>query len=146
MTNRIPELWKRVLSFNNKRLNTIEYPLQYNKQEVGENDNAGTSIKALSTNEPGDSNDDPDMRFNFASTTKMEQLVDIAIDFFPRILGYDFFGIFVSDLSSVFDFGIDEEEIIKKINAAYNLQLSRLGDGIIVDLLSDIKEARKTSG
>jgi hypothetical protein len=80
----------------------------------------------------------------FAEGTKLEQLEDVAINFFPTILGYDFHGIFVSDQSSVFDFGIDEKELIEKINANYNLNLSELGDGNIVRLLQDIKARGRT--
>ena len=75
----------------------------------------------------------------FASTNQIEQLEDIAVDFFPAILGYDFHGIFVSDESSVFDFGVDEQEIIAAINTRYGLQLTTLADGNIVRILYLVK-------
>ncbi len=57
----------------------------------------------------------PADELQFASTTKINELEAIAVDFFPRVLGYDFLGLFVSDESSVFDFGVDEE---KTLNAS----------------------------
>ena len=78
----------------------------------------------------------------FASSDQIEKLEDVAVEFFPEILGYDFHGIFVSDESSVFDFDVDEQETIAAINARYELHLTTLGDGNIVRILSLIK-ARK---
>jgi hypothetical protein len=70
-------------------------------------------------------------------------LANIAEDFFPAILGYDFHGIFVSDESSVFDFGEEESETISAINSRYGLQLTTLGDGNIVNILRIIKSDQK---
>jgi len=80
---------------------------------------------------------------SFANTDQIFQLEDVAEDFFPAILGYDFHGVFVSDESSVFDFGEDETETISAINSRYGLQLTTLGDGNIVHILRLIKSEGK---
>lgn len=79
----------------------------------------------------------------FADDSKIQQLEDIAVDFFPQILGYDFHGIFVSDQSSLFHFDIEEQELLDRINTIYHLDLRELGDGNIVRILEAIKHRRK---
>jgi hypothetical protein len=79
----------------------------------------------------------------FAPTSQIDELEEIAVDFFPAILGYDFHGVFVSDQSSVFDFGVDEQMTLKAINDRYGLQLTTLDDGNIVDIMNLIKASRQ---
>lgn len=79
----------------------------------------------------------------FAPTSQIDELKQIAVDFFPAILGYDFHGIFVTDWSSVFDFGVDEQMTLKAINDRYGLQLTTLDDGNIVHIMGLIKASRQ---
>lgn len=80
---------------------------------------------------------------SFAKTDEIIQLANIAEDFFPAILGYDLNGVFVSDETSVFDFGEEESETISAIDSRFGLQLTTLGDGNIVNILRLIKGDRK---
>jgi predicted RNase H-like HicB family nuclease len=159
--------WKHVLSYRKSNWAIMDYPLRYgekNEQAAGEKSmtwsvqvikwwgmfGSGRTKKEAFKNlqdsfekyknasqalpRPG-----TEVPIQFASSSKIEQLEDIAVDFFPAILGYDFHGIFVSDESSVFDFGVDEQEIIVAINTRYGLQLTTLADGNIVRILYLVK-------
>ena len=76
----------------------------------------------------------------FADTTKIDNLENIAVDFFDKILGYNYYDCFISDQSSLLDFGQDNEETLQKINQTYNLNLKEIGDGNIARFLTLINE------
>lgn len=50
---------------------------------------------------------------------------------------------FISDESSLSDFGEDTEETLEKINRLHDLDLKEIGDGNIVRFLTLIKEKRQ---
>ncbi|MDP3445374.1 MAG: hypothetical protein Q8T08_21155, partial [Ignavibacteria bacterium] len=79
----------------------------------------------------------------YADTTVIDNLENVAIDFFDKILGYNYYECFISDESSIIDFGQDEDEVLKKINLTYELQLTEIGDGNIVRILTLIDEKNK---
>ena len=76
----------------------------------------------------------------FADTAIVDSFENIAVDFFDKILGYNYYDCFISDESSLIDFGQDENQILKKINLTYNLNLNEIGDGNIVRILNLIDE------
>jgi hypothetical protein len=76
----------------------------------------------------------------FADTIIVDSFENIAVDFFDKILGYNYYDCFISDLSSLYEFGQDENQILKKINHTYNLNLNEIGDGNIVRILKLIDE------
>jgi predicted RNase H-like HicB family nuclease len=162
---------KYLLSYTKKEWTVDDYPLRYNgKNSVGSGDpNLTWSAKVIKwptlvgigpTKEAAYKNLEENFKLykaanatlprpgkevpvTFAKTDQIFQLEDIAEDFFPAILGYNFHGVFVSDESSIFDFGEDEAEAIAAINSKYGLQLTTLGDGNIVHILKLIKNERK---
>jgi len=79
----------------------------------------------------------------YADTTIVDNLENVAVDFFDKILGYNYYECFISDESSIIDFGQDEDEVLKKINQTYELNLTEIGDGNIVRILTVIDEKNK---
>ncbi|HXD77035.1 MAG TPA: hypothetical protein VN616_04465 [Puia sp.] len=167
-------LYKRLLSYRKTDWTAKDYPIRYKRSNVPDSNegarewtaqvikwwimfgSGGTKIAALDdlhatieryrqANQvlprPG-----VDAPIQFASTDQINQLQEIAVDFFPSILGYDFHGIFVSDESSVFDFGLDEQELLALVNGKYGLQMTSLGDGNIVSILKRIKTEKLPGG
>ena len=76
----------------------------------------------------------------FANTSGIRELEDVAPYFFQKILDINYFECFVSDESSLGDFGQDDEETLIKINKTYDLDLTDLGDGNLVRLLTIVKD------
>ncbi len=170
MTGQLKAWWKRILSFTKKTWKIDDYPLIYRKQDTTAGEytlgevkewivqvinwwtmtGLGNSKKEAYENlkenylcfledniapRPGKR-----VPLKHAETTQIEQLEDIAPDFFEKILKMNYFNCFISDQSSLFDFGKDENEVLKKINSCYKLGLTDLGDGNIVRLLKMIKK------
>jgi hypothetical protein len=79
---------------------------------------------------------------HYAGTTDIDELDDIASDFFTQILNINYYNCFISDLSSLMDFGKNDPVTLDKINSVYKLNLTELGDGNIVRLLKMIKESK----
>ena len=76
----------------------------------------------------------------YAETTAVDNLESVAVDFFDKILGNDYYKCFISDESSLIHFGLENDEVLQKINQTYGLNLKELGDGNIVRILTLIEE------
>jgi len=168
MNDRLLALWKRLLSYKKKDWTLKDYPLRYKQKSttanpgidsrswsvqiihwwwlVGLGDTKALAFDSLSEafstykkNQAVLPRPGTIVPLQIAATTELEQLEDIAVHFFPAVLGYDFHGILVTDESSVFDFGVDEKPILETIYTLYHLQLNELGDGNIVRILKAIK-------
>jgi len=169
MNGKILTLWKRLLSYRKKDWDFGDYPVRYKKQPgndsignksefkewaaqivnwplIGLGDTKAEAFGVLrdafhTYKKSGEKLSRPGVPapIRFAETTEIERLEVFAADFFAKILEYDFYDCFISDDSSVFDFNVEEKEILEKINAAYQLLWVELGDGNIVRLLQAIK-------
>ncbi len=78
----------------------------------------------------------------FASTDKITTLEDIAVDFFDKIIEMNYYDCFISDRSCLWDFGLDNEETLKKIKDEYGIEPS--GDLILVDIFEEIRTKSTT--
>jgi hypothetical protein len=69
----------------------------------------------------------------------------IARDFFDRIYGMDYDGMYVSDQADIwmFPFYDDEQELVTCIENTYNVDISDIEDGNIVKVLKRIDEKRR---
>jgi hypothetical protein len=171
MTEQLKALWKRLLSYTKPNWDIDDYPLRYIKQidtkgeyNVGElkpwavqvinwwtmtglGDTKQQAYEHLKSNFKGylEHNQPPrpgtKVPLSFADTSQIDNLEDIARDFFEKILDLDYYECFISDESSLTDFGRDDEEALQKINLTYSLGLTDLGDGNIVRLLTLIKDS-----
>jgi hypothetical protein len=79
----------------------------------------------------------------FASVQEIDQYETEAVDFFRRILAMDYYEIFISDQSSLYDFcwtddGIHEK--LKLIEDTYNISIGNIEGYKIVHILKGIKE------
>lgn len=77
----------------------------------------------------------------FSKNIRIEMNEGIAVDFFERIIGINYYHCFVSDLSSLKDFDIEDEETIKKIEKEYEVKLKK-GDYYLSDIFEQINEKR----
>jgi hypothetical protein len=75
----------------------------------------------------------------FAATTEIEKYESIAVDFFDRIIGIEYYNCFISDYSCLDEFDIDVEEAIRKIKTYYNIEPHK--DLVFVDIFRQIEEA-----
>ncbi|PXY02928.1 hypothetical protein DF185_02205 [Marinifilum breve] len=57
----------------------------------------------------------------YTESNKIEIYEEIAIDFFNTIIGINYFDCFISDMSSLSDFELDNEETIEKIKTEYGI-------------------------
>ena len=80
--------------------------------------------------------------FEFAKSSKIDLYEEIAIDFFDKIIGISYFDCFISDYSTLFDFGLDDEETIEKIKIVYKIEPAP--DLILADIFEQI--SKKTNG
>lgn len=78
--------------------------------------------------------------FQFAESSKIELYEEIAIDFFDKIIGISYYECFVSDYSTLFDFGLDDDETIKKIESMYRIKPD--SDLVLADIFELINKAR----
>ena len=72
---------------------------------------------------------------DFAARTRIEQHPDLEKDFINRILEFPW--AFISDGSSLWDFHADltNDNLVKKINAIYRVDVSGIPKGNIADIL-----------
>ena len=73
----------------------------------------------------------------FAESNRIEENEEIAIDFFDKIIGMNYYDCFISDYSSLVDFDLDDEESLKKIKAEYGIEPN--GDLFLADIFEEIK-------
>lgn len=93
-----------------------------------------------------------EMPLPFASTSKIGDYEDIAIDFFRKILGLNYHECFVSDMSSLADFdpaGQDissddfKSKVVQAVYDAYGVEISEAYDGYLINVFEKIRNARK---
>lgn len=169
MTEQLKAFWKKTLSYTKRNWNIDDYPLRYKKQAetsgrynigglnlwsvqvinwwimTGLGDTKKEAYESLKSNfksylehnhapRPGTT-----VPLHFASTSEIEDLEDVSPDFFEKILDLNYYECFISDESSLMDFGRDNDETLQKINTTYDLGLEDLGDGKLVGILTMIK-------
>lgn len=169
MIEQLKVLWKRLLSHTKTNWDIDDYPLHYRKQtnttgqyNIGElkpwvvqiinwwamtglGDTKKEAYEHLKRNfknyleynqapRPGTR-----VPLSFADTSQVDNLEDVAPDFFEKIMDLNYYECFISDESSLTDFGRDDDETLQKINTIYGLGLTEMGDGNIVRLLTLIK-------
>ena len=167
MTENILAFYKRLLSYSKTKWDLDDYPLRY-KNQADPNDKelkpwvvqvinwwtltglGETKEEAYKMLKEGFENykvyNDKLPRpgcsvpLQYAATTTVDNLESVAVDFFDKILGYNYYECFISDESSLIDFGQDNNETLQKINQTYNLNLKEIGDGNIVRILTLIDE------
>lgn len=76
--------------------------------------------------------------FELATSSKIDLYEEIAIDFFDKIIGINYFDCFISDYSTLFDFGLDDEETIEKIKIVYKIEPD--SDLILADIFEKISK------
>ncbi|MFL9845560.1 hypothetical protein [Flavobacterium rhizosphaerae] len=76
----------------------------------------------------------------YATSFKVEEYEDIAIDFFEKILGLNYFSCFISDLSSLYDFDLANTDTLSKINEIYHIEPK--GDYLLCDIFEQIYKSR----
>ncbi len=79
----------------------------------------------------------------FTERDRIEKYEHIAVDFFEKIIGINFYDCFISDLSSLFDFDLEKEETLKKIKTEYGI-VPQDKDYFLADIFEQIDE--KASG
>lgn len=171
MAEQLKAFWKRILSYSKKTWDIDDYPLRYKKlpetkghHNIGEPQswivqvinwwtmiglgntkqeafeqlkiNFKSYVESDSTPRPG-----KNVPIKYVETTQIDSLEEIAVDFFKKIVNINYYNCYISDQSSLFDFGKDENEMLNKINSTYNLKLTEIGDGNIVRLLKIIKDS-----
>ncbi|WP_205504574.1 hypothetical protein [Rufibacter psychrotolerans] len=73
----------------------------------------------------------------FAESARVEQYEEIAVDFFEKIIGINYYDCFISDYSSLADFDLDNPETLEKIKEEY--EIDPKGDLFLADLFEQIK-------
>ncbi|MCF6133459.1 hypothetical protein [Flavobacterium wongokense] len=167
MKENILAFYKKILSYRKTNWELEDYPLRYRNQSNSEDKEIKTWVlqivnwwtltglgdtkaeaydmlkehfenyKHLNNELPRPGTSVP---IKFADTEEIDNLENIAVDFFDKILGYNYYECFISDESSLIDFGQDNEETLQKINEIYSLNLKEIGDGNIVRILTLINE------
>jgi len=162
--NNLKILIKRVLSYTKKEWELKDYPLRYIRQKnVPKNSLWIVQILNWWISGIGDTKekalDDLVKNFNlfkmdndklprpgtvvpiqFAKTSLIEELETEAIDFFDKIIGMDYYSCFISDETSLYDFGMYDDGTLRKINEVYRLDLHDLENGNLVKLLTLIRK------
>lgn len=77
----------------------------------------------------------------FAKANRIKQYEYIAVDFFDKIIGIDYYDCFVSDLTTLFDFDLDLDTSIEKIKNEYNIEPNE--DLTLIDIFQLIKNLTK---
>lgn len=75
----------------------------------------------------------------FADSDRIEKYENIAVDFFDKIIGINYYDCFISDMTSLYDFDLDNEETMMKIKKEYGVEPS--GDLFLADIFEQIKNA-----
>ncbi|MBK8805723.1 MAG: hypothetical protein IPO21_03335 [Bacteroidales bacterium] len=167
MKNTILAFYKRLLSYYKTKWELTDYPLRYKKHADSNNNELKPWVVQIinwwTLTGLGNTKEEAfnvlkenfeiykknncklprpgcNVPLQYADTTNIDNLEDVAVDFFREILGYNYFECFISDQSSIIDFGKDDDEVLQKINKTYKLNLSEIGDGNIVRLLTLIKK------
>ena len=167
MTENNLAFYKRLLSYTKTKWDLDDYPLRYKNQAdindkelkpwvvqivnwwtlVGLGDTKEEAYKMLKESfenykvyndklpRPG-----CNIPLHYTDTTTVDNLESVAVDFYDKILGYNYYECFISDESSLSDFGQDNDESLQKINQTYGLRLKKIGDGNIVRILTLIDE------
>ncbi|MBN1316972.1 MAG: hypothetical protein JXA42_15940 [Anaerolineales bacterium] len=80
----------------------------------------------------------------FAPTTEIEQYEALAVDFFKKILGKEYYNCFISDLSSLWDFAMEGTigTYQRKIALVYRVDVSDIESGNLVEILKRISMRR----
>ena len=79
----------------------------------------------------------------FASTDRISQFEALAADFFPPILGHEFNECFVSDESSLMDFGEEWQDYCARILLRYKVDISGMEPGNLVRIFERIDASRR---
>ncbi|MVN23469.1 polysaccharide deacetylase family protein [Mucilaginibacter arboris] len=173
MTEKLIAAWKKILSYTKSSWDIDDYPLRYKKQidtkeeyKVGElklwvvqiinwwtitglGDTKEEAFKMLKTNFKNylEYNTAPRPGTNvpicFAETTQMDKHEQVAVDFFDKILDYNYYECYITDESSLNDFNRNDLETMKLINLTYNLSFKDLGDGNLANIFTLIEEKQK---
>lgn len=82
----------------------------------------------------------------FASTVKIEQYKDIAVDFCRKVLDIEYEDCFISDQSSLYDFHSEEDNsrFCKIILNTYEVDVSDIADGNLAQIFERIHNQRNT--
>ena len=75
----------------------------------------------------------------FSERTKVEKYEAIAIDFFDKIIGISFHDCFISDFSTLFDFDLENEVVLKNIEKEYGI-VPKNKDYYLVTIFEQIEE------
>lgn len=167
MTENILALYKRLLSYTKTKWDLDDYPLRYKNQAdpndkelkpwvvqvinwwtlTGLGDTKEEAYKMLKESFENykiynDTLPRPGciVPLEYADTAMVDNLENVAVDFFDKILGYNYYECFISDESSLIDFGQDNDETLQKINETYDLNLKQIVDGNIVRIMTLINE------
>ncbi|MDL2320318.1 hypothetical protein LJC45_04205 [Alistipes sp. OttesenSCG-928-B03] len=162
--DQIKILIKRILSYTKKEWMLEDYPLRYRRQKSvpedyrwavqilnwwisGVGDTKEKALEDLVKNfnlykENNDKLPRPGtiVPIQFADTSMIEELEVEGVDFFDKIIGMDYYSCFISDETSLHDFGMYDDRTLRKINEFYSLDLHDLEDGNIVKLLTIIRD------
>jgi len=172
LINNLKAKWKHFLSFTKSTWDLDDYPLRYKKQvgvpgqyNIGElkpwvvqivnwwgmsgvGDTRGEAYEMLKNDFDNYSKLNKLPRpgvivpIQFSSTAQIDELEDVAIDFFDKILDMRYSECFISDDSNLREFGSCDNDTLDKVNSAYGLGLSDLGDGNILRLLTLITDKK----
>jgi len=84
-----------------------------------------------------------DIKIMFAQTSEMDRFIQenksLVLAFFNTIIGINFYSCFISDDSTLFDFGFDEQDVTELIKQKYGIDMTVLEDGRIITVLKAIK-------
>lgn len=83
------------------------------------------------------------VKFRFASVSRIDKVDKEALEFFRDIFEMDYYGMFISDESSIYDFCLTDErlkEIEQKIQVKYGIQINDIERLKIVSILERIQE------
>ncbi|MBD8497249.1 hypothetical protein [Paenibacillus arenosi] len=85
------------------------------------------------------------VQLTFASVDRMDQYEIEAVHFFKEVLEMDYYEMFVSDKSSMYDFCWTDEmlnEKYEKISVIYGVEIEDIEGLLIVDILQRIREGK----
>lgn len=161
--NKIKILIKRIWSYSKKEWRLKDYPLRYRRQKgvpkdylwviqilnwwisgVGDTKKKALEDLAKNFNQFKENNDKLPrpgtvVPIQFADTSMIEELESEAVDFFDKVIGMDYYSCFISDQTSLYDFGMYDDSTLRRINEIYRLGLHDLEDGNVVKLLTIIR-------
>jgi len=77
-------------------------------------------------------------KITMAPQVAIEQYEDIAIQFFPKVIGMEYYDCFITDMSGLTDFEEDKEYYIDKVQKEYNIDISDIEDLILIKIFERI--------